>query len=235
MRYVEMSNQSKFDLKQEFNNLNGEIFNGELELVFPLHWIKLKNAMGRVSYTRYRATGEIIITKLVLSTFFDVTAEVLRNIMIHEMVHVYFLQILSSLEGHGFHFMKKIADINRKFSHYNVQRTEDVSDYDVEPSVFIQKTLNFYLLHSKKRKDILIGVYRNLDRPDKSFKSNFKHFVNFKGTDIYKVEYGKSDLLDLQRFKLARTLGTSIRSGIFNILTDKQYQALSRDVEGTVF
>lgn len=235
MEYVEQANNTKFDINDEFKKLNIQIFNNELNLYFPLKWSKLKNAMGRVSYTyrRGQPNKNITITKLTLSTFFDVSTETLRNIMIHEMVHVYFLQVLDSLEGHGREFLQTIAEINKKFPQYNVQRTEDVTDYNVETSVSFSKPLYFYIVHTKGNRQRLIGVFKNLDDERKSFKKQLKSLVRLDKR-TYKIEFGQSNLVELQRFTISRTLMSSLNKGSFFILKDEIYLKLQQDIQGEI-
>jgi len=235
MKYIELANNTKFDIYQEFKELNTEIFNNDLNLDFPLKWSKLKNAMGRVSYTyrRGQPSETINITKLTLSTFFDVSVETLRDILIHEMVHVYFLQVLNSLEGHGREFLQTIAEINKKFPQYNVKRTEDVTDYNVETSVSFSQPLYFYILHRKNMRQLLIGVFRKLDNEKKSFRRNIDHAITSK-RDIDRIEFGISNLVELQRFTISRTLNTSLNKGSFFILKDEIYLKLQQDIQGAI-
>jgi hypothetical protein len=115
-------------LNQWYEKFNRELFDGELPTV-PIKLINSRIVGGQVKATINRATNEIKITNLEISNFFNSDDDRLKGILVHEMIHVYFLSINSN-EGHGYLFMRKLNDLQKKVD-FTISLKDTVTDLDV--------------------------------------------------------------------------------------------------------
>lgn len=101
------------DLQKEYDELNTLLFNGELKPV-PLKWVKTKNSGGHVHSTK--VNGIETINYLAISNFRNRSYEKFRDILAHEMIHVYILQKNIKEYGgyHGVRFQELMNEINKK-------------------------------------------------------------------------------------------------------------------------
>lgn len=128
----ELENTKEFTVtenyvKQRLHEFNEKYFNNELDVdCFPIKLFPYKNAGGSIYFDccYSRRTGQIYNAKIKnfrISTNFSFTELQLCNIILHEMIHVYQVQILkrqdlrgTSLEPHGQTFTTKMDEINKK-------------------------------------------------------------------------------------------------------------------------
>lgn len=236
--FTEMSNKQKLDLEKEFRYLNRKVFNGNIIKVPQLKWKQLKNKVGHIKWRRNEDEGTNTIIELALTTFYNLPVETLRNILIHEMIHVYLVQEfendpskITGKNSHGEVFTKMMNDINKKFTEYNIQPTEDVDDYDVEETSVRKK--KYYFVIMKKQDGQRIFVFKKLISIDLDREmDSIQRSISFNKA-IEKVEYGQSDELFLQKKLVSRDMRTAIKYQKVDFLTDKEYKELQKDIVGS--
>lgn len=116
MRYVKRlgeSMASNYDIHGQFARFNGMYFGGELPTV-PLSMRPLKTLGGRVSW-KTRA-GLLVPGTLCLdlSTFWEMSPEQYDAVLLHEMIHLWFVHKGDMLENHGPKFMAKLRELEAR-------------------------------------------------------------------------------------------------------------------------
>lgn len=103
-------------LKELYKKYNKMYFNNELSIC-DCHYIKL-DVYGRFTYKKDK--DGIIHGKIWITNDVDWTEEVLRGVLVHEMIHHYVKTIKHKDEylffKHGFQFRKKMKQLNREFN-----------------------------------------------------------------------------------------------------------------------
>lgn len=128
-----ISEKFTVDRMQElYDEYNEKYFNNELPDI-PLKTNRSRRTGGTVLAYKNKATGDIRIEHLTISNFFEKDEEALKKIMLHEMIHVYFLN-KGIIEGHGARFERMRKELSEK-SGIDIPRTEDVSAYGVSDDI----------------------------------------------------------------------------------------------------
>lgn len=128
----ELDNTQEFTItkdyvRQRLRDFNEKYFDNRLDInYFPIKLFPYKHSGGSVYFdcSYNRLTGEIYnasINDFRISTSFSFTEEQLCNIILHEMIHVYQIQVLkrqdikgNKLEPHGQTFTSKMNELNKK-------------------------------------------------------------------------------------------------------------------------
>lgn len=98
-------------IKELMIEVNNECFNGDLNISFP---IKISNSGKCAGSVMVKTTyGVSTISYMSISKFFNWTEDNLRNVIAHELIHVYEAQILKIKPSHGRHFLVKMYSINQ--------------------------------------------------------------------------------------------------------------------------
>lgn len=103
--------ETAIDLNEEYNKLNQQLFGGKLPEV-PLKFGPTKRSYGRVVGTVNRMTREVKVSFLEISEFYKMTYRQFKNILAHEMIHVYQMAVMQEKGGHGWDFMREARRIN---------------------------------------------------------------------------------------------------------------------------
>lgn len=80
--------------------------------------IKKMNARaGRATCLRNRYTGEVHNFKILITNLYDFTDDELRDIMLHEMLHISLMSnsLFENNGGHGYYFTNEMNEINKKY------------------------------------------------------------------------------------------------------------------------
>jgi hypothetical protein len=120
---------NEVDLQHEFNKLNDLLFNGELEPI-EMIWNRRKGSHGMVKAFRRRSTGQITVTSLGISKFLAITYKHFKDVLAHEMIHVYWLQ-KNVNAGHDHRFISQMNRINNMNLGFNVTLKGDGSQFEL--------------------------------------------------------------------------------------------------------
>jgi hypothetical protein len=120
---------NEVDLQHEFNKLNDLLFNGELEPIEML-WNRTRGAHGMVKAFKRRSTGQITITSLSISKFLAITYKHFKDVLAHEMIHIYWLQ-KNVNAGHDYRFINQMNRINSMNLGFNVTLKGDGSQFEL--------------------------------------------------------------------------------------------------------
>lgn len=120
---------NEVDLQHEFNKLNDLLFNGELEPIEML-WNRTRGVHGMVKAFKRRSTGQISISSLSISKFLDITYKHFKDVLAHEMIHIYWLQ-KNVNAGHDHRFISQMNRINSMNLGFNVTLKGDGSQFEL--------------------------------------------------------------------------------------------------------
>jgi hypothetical protein len=131
MRFREISETVQaYDLETKYNTFNRAYFGGELPTI-PLGFADLKRASGVVNYRTTRDHKLIDGSmRLNLSSRFKWNEEQLDSTLIHEMIHVYFLNRGFTREGHGIRFKAMMNKLRRETGR-NITLTDTVDGIEL--------------------------------------------------------------------------------------------------------
>ena len=197
----------KVNLLELFNKWNKELFGGELRVPDKLNFASLdsKNASG-IAYCKVEFTDhtkkrftKIWDSKITISNKNKYTIETLNQILIHEMIHWYYLSIEMVDEGHGIKFKSMANKISSKVG-FEIPLSDEVTERD-------DRLENF--------KDVGIFVF-NIDGVDKATISSANSFDKakeqlsntLKGTiikDNTKITYGLGKFPQQSLYPVVRT------------------------------
>lgn len=154
---LEYINKHTINLQEEFDKLNKELFNGELKPI-ELKWEKNKNSGGRVISTRYPDKTEII-NYLGISDYMEYEYDTFKNILAHEMIHVYIIQNNIKDYGgkHGIFFKEKMEEINKKG--YNITIDFDATNLMVSGQEKLNNPLCVIIILNKKDNTKFIDIW----------------------------------------------------------------------------
>lgn len=105
-------------LNNRFEQFNKMIFK-ELLPVPLMHITSAKSFMGQFRAERHNVAGRNITYHLALSDRYDLPAEELEDIVIHEMIHFYISHAkMRDTSSHGQIFRRMMNEINRRFNRH---------------------------------------------------------------------------------------------------------------------
>jgi hypothetical protein len=152
---------NEIDLQQEYNKLNQLLFNGNLQPVTML-WNKRKGAHGVVKGTRNRSTGKITLKSLSMSQFLKVPYRFFKDVLAHEMVHVFWMQQDVNAK-HGPLFVREMNRINSMGLGFNVSVRSDSSEtskFEMSQDVIKQGMELVFLLMKTDKDDNMFSVMK---------------------------------------------------------------------------
>lgn len=172
-------NPSSIDLYVEYEKLNKQLFHGELPKVMMM-WNTRKTAHGVVKSVRNRATGEVFIRSLEISKFLNITYQHFKNVLAHEMIHVYWLSKGDFKVNHGPGFLQQMNRINNMGLGFNVTVKADSSQFTLS-SEHIKRDLE------------LVYVIMNIDGALKIAVTNIPTYKAHAGNigNIFKYQVAK--------------------------------------------
>lgn len=167
-----MTNQELLTKIKELTlKINQEMFEGQLTLNFPILLSNSGKAAGSVHYST--VLGNLIyVTSLKISKNYNWTEQDLINVIAHELIHVWEIQILKKKPSHGSNFLNKMNQLNEKHKvlivvKHNMKSTKQTKSRQV----------NYIVSEDKKRfVPVSFSVLLRLtpERLEKIFGPNFK-------------------------------------------------------------
>jgi hypothetical protein len=181
-----------FPLQKEYDKINQFAFDGKLEPV-PLQWNMSKNRMGSVYAIRNSNNKQINITKLELSRYYDLEYKEYRNILAHEMIHVYLFQqgVWKDIGNiaHGVYFKKKMDELNSKGFEITIN---DELNHNISSSVK-RKTSTIILIKYATNKSIIVAPDNKINDIIELIKNNKfsydMHFIVLKTNNDKVLKY----------------------------------------------
>jgi predicted SprT family Zn-dependent metalloprotease len=221
---------NEIDLRQEFEKLNKLLFNNQLHAP-QMIWNTRKGAHGTVKATRNRTTGEIKIVSLSMSKFYEIPYKFFKDVLAHEMIHVYWIEKGHFKEQHGRLFQQEMHRINSLGLGFNVTIKGDSSNYKISQAIVKEgKEYVFCIISSRHNSQIMLSVmslptyitegrlisriYENLTK-----KGKYKHIHG---------EFYMSTNHMLQKERIQRSFTRSIS---YSNITHEQYAELLKDAK----
>lgn len=144
----ELVDFTKINLQSEYQKWNAKLFNNELPKI-SMSFKKIKKASGVTTANAVRVKKGSKVLKSVsdlsiaISTNLKLTQEEFDGILIHEMIHVWFLNNLLD-EKHGLSFKAKASELSKKAG-FTIPLTHEIKNSEVN-SAGTPKVLAFILV-----------------------------------------------------------------------------------------
>jgi predicted SprT family Zn-dependent metalloprotease len=218
---------NEIDLQQEFSKLNKLLFNNQLQPVTML-WNTRKVAHGVVKATKNRVSGEIRIVSLSMSQFLKIPYKFFKDVLAHEMIHVYWLQKGRFKEQHGPLFQQEMHRINSLGHGFNVTVRGDSSNFELSQEVVKQGLeLVFTIISTDRQREKMLSVmtYQTYKKEAKLIGNLYQNLAKKKYSQV-QGEFYKSTNPILQKYKIQRSFGRSIS---YSNIDEQKYEELKRD------
>ena len=218
----------EIDLRHEFDKLNKLLFNNELHAPV-LQWHTRKTNHGFVRFSRNRLTGEHTILSLNMSKFLKIPYKFFKDVLAHEMIHLYWLEQGDWKENHGFKFIQQMNRINSMGLGFNVTIRGGSEKFGVSDEVAKQgmELVVFFVKTDKSR-----GWQLSVTKPQ-TYKTEGKHisklYQNLTNKNKFQNVVGEFYLsrnVDLQKYPVQRSF---VRSISFNTVEDETYEKYKND------
>lgn len=176
------------------HQINQEVFDGRLNLSSIKFGISSnsKNA-GQLHFKRHRhllsKTETFIPISIKVSNVFIWTNSDLKNVLAHELIHLYEIQILTQKPAHGIDFHKELRRINNHFPNYNVKPRESLDKVPSEDNTPV-----VYFLSEDRTKLVFTSPNKAM-----SFLVNFAFRETFKNCTSGEILASK-----IPRYKISR-------------------------------
>ena len=225
---------NEINLQHEFNKLNELLFNNEL---YPIEmmWNRTRSAHGQVKAQKFRRTGEIVIKSLSISKFLAITYKHFKDVLAHEMIHIYWLQKHINA-GHDYRFIREMDRINAMGLGFNVTLKADSSQFELSKETKEKKrNLVFFITKVDNEEGSRISVIGyNLYKTKGYRVSKIYEFLTEKGKyHEVNCDFYISDNPELLRYTIQKNLNNL---GYLNISDQdaKQYEEGSKWLAGFV-
>lgn len=216
---------NEINLQHEYNQLNSLLFNGKLQPVTML-WNKRKGAHGVVKGTRNRATNKITLKSLSMSQFLKVPYKFFKDVLAHEMVHVFWMQQDVNAK-HGSLFVQEMNRINSMGLGFNVSVRSDSSEtskFEMSSDVVRQgMELVCLLMTTDKEKNMLsVMKYDAYKKEAHKIIHIYDYLINKKPKYRFvEGEFFLSTNPKLQAIKIQRSFGSVSYTIIDEALTNE--------------
>lgn len=218
---------NEIDLKQEFEKLNKLLFNNQLHAP-QMIWNTRKGAHGTVKASRNKTTGEIKIISLSMSKFFEIPYKFFKDVLAHEMIHVYWIEKGHFKEQHGMLFQQEMHRINSLGLGFNVTIKGDSSNYNISHDV-VKKGLEliFTIISTDRQREKMLSVmtYQTYKNEAKLIGNLYQNLARKKYNQVH-GEFYKSTNSILQKHKVQRSFGRSIS---YSNIDEQKYEELKKD------
>lgn len=221
---------NEIDLQQEFSKLNKLLFNNELQAVTML-WNTRKVAHGVVKATRNRVSGEIKIVSLSMSQFLKIPYKFFKDVLAHEMIHVYWLQKGRFKEQHGPLFQQEMRRINSLGHGFNVTVRGDSSNFEISQAVVKEGLeLVFCVIYQQRSPGLMLSVMTlpTYITEGRLISNIYEGLVKRGKYKDIRGEFYKSKNPFLQKQKIQRSFSRSIS---YSNITHEQYAQLIKDAD----
>lgn len=139
---------SIFWIKENFAKFNKKIFNDKLETPhFKI--FKSSKVNGRCSWKRNILSGECDF-EISISNYYDRTQKEFENTLIHEMIHLEFVQKGEFREHHGRKWQKRAYEIGQEFG-YDIKRCNQATSFERMANDQVQMTTANYVVRYKSK------------------------------------------------------------------------------------
>jgi len=135
-------NFSDYDLGKKFDHYNTTLFNGEIPKI-PVYWAKLKGvggitvakvkkpSNGRGGYNRYHGVTLIEGSlEIKISNILKRSEDDLNGIIIHEMIHAYFISKHMFDVNHGYKFVEMVNKLSKMVG-FSIPLTDEMTNVDL--------------------------------------------------------------------------------------------------------
>lgn len=194
----------EYDMQARYDQFNRAYFDGQLPTI-PLSFADLKNVGGHVAY-RVKRVGPapnprlvrlgrkskyencvLDSMKLVLSTRFKRTNEGLDGILLHEMIHVYFLHNGNFDEDHGGKFLAMRRKLSQ-LSGIDVPLRDTISDLELANPVAV-KAMGVLLLTKSGGSAYSFTMFsaKNAHAHSEKLKSDWERRTGFDKVELFTV------------------------------------------------
>lgn len=193
------------DLKKRYDKFNKKLFKGALPFSSSLKW-KISNALkNSTAITKSKVDGEDINTSIVFSNVLNLPSDILDQILVHEMIHVFFHQRNDFFTRHGSDFRFKAIELGAKLGKI-IPLTHDITDLDVNVDSFKGKETGAILLRQKGQYFVMFLKPETFDSEQQRMKSFLTKLVQREGLgEIYYLLKGAHPLS--KKFPIVRKLG----------------------------
>lgn len=218
---------NEIDLQQEFSKLNKLLFNNQLQSVTML-WNTRKVAHGVVKATKNRVSGEIRIVSLSMSQFLKIPYKFFKDVLAHEMIHVYWLQKGRFKEQHGPLFQQEMHRVNSLGHGFNVTVRGDSSNFELSQEAVKQGLeLVFTIISTDRQREKMLSVmtYQTYKKEAKLIGNLYQNLAKKKYSQV-QGEFYKSTNPILQKYKIQRSFGRSIS---YSNIDEQKYEELKRN------
>lgn len=201
---------NKIDIQAEYDKLNQLLYGGKLPKL-PLIFNSKRHGYARVTGLYNRATREVTLKNLEVSNQYKFTYKQFRDILAHEMIHVYQMGVRKEKGGHGWDFHSEARRINGMGLGLNIteRNGEDIPASDLAKSKFNKKLIA--IIFNKDGEYVLTvttpGVY---EREKDQVFGIFERAVNrgqYRSVEITVVETSNPEIAG---FPVARTFARKI-------------------------
>jgi hypothetical protein len=146
----ESSINEPFNLQTEFDYINKIAFNNELRPI-KLQFVKTRASGGKlvsqVTRDRFRRIIDEKIISLDISTYYSRSLEQYRNILAHEMIHLWIAQNkLRDDSHHGYIFQKKMRELNKLG--FDINLKDDAFDQEQTDMTPLNKPVILVLINN---------------------------------------------------------------------------------------
>jgi len=184
-------------IQNQYDDLNNLLFDGKLEKI-PIKLEINKNSAARIISTKEGNQPEKL-NYLGISKYFKMKKSIFRDILAHEMIHVYMIQNHIKDYGgyHGIIFKKMMDEINKKgfnvtivhTSHHSEINDLRVSKTKVGVAIMHNKDLDEYSITVIK-KDVFLNTLENNEVKLRYYIKNKKqnYDIYYLLSDYYKLK-----------------------------------------------
>jgi hypothetical protein len=193
------------DLQREYRKYAAELFGNDMPYV-PIEIRPIK-AGACVDGLIHRLTGHQKIKRMVMSSKYKFTPERLKNVLVHEMIHVWIMhnQIREVGGMHGLHFQKKIHEINSRGG-FNIGLNDDGAESAVEN----KKGIYVLLAHQKGTQKFLMSVLADNQKDDLSaYLFDWYDYMDAANEQVWELYYllsNDNQLMTYPKSRMAKTL-----------------------------
>jgi len=153
------------------HHVNASMFNGELNINFPIKLSNTSKAAGQVHFNTL--FGQIVLVReMKISKNFNWTEQELISVIAHELIHIWEIQILKKRPSHGSQFLAKMNELNQTHNaKINVKHSMKTTKVPKSKKIH-------YVISEDKRKFLPIAMTAlfnmSNERLEKTFGPNYK-------------------------------------------------------------
>jgi hypothetical protein len=206
------------DLVYEYEKLNDLLFNGELPkkggpIRIEFAWSKRKSAHGTTQSWVEKATGKIVKIVITVSKFFDVKYSLFRDVLVHEMIHVYQAvnRVVEPNGNHGPVFHREMKRINGMGLGFDVDIVVNVGKHELVISKDIKALdLVAVILNIDGETAVAVLTPNCYENDAKSLSDIFDYNTRKGKYKKVEAEIYKTKIPILRRFKVNKSIKNTL-------------------------